>query len=289
MGKKRIKIISGEEQATVSAKSAAAKGKKGKVKPVVKSGKGGEGRLADMGAVALSEMEKIKEVEKKAKEEKAAIALAKKPKKKVKVKARSKSYKKARKLINLEKLYSVSEAVKLLKKTSLAKFNGTVEVHINAKETGVLGSVKFPYSTGKTKKIQIANDKIINQISKGKIDFDILLATPNQVPKLTKYAKVLGPQGLMPNPKNKTITEDPKKRKKELETQKTEVKTEKKFPLVHLCIGKVNQPEKELTANLKALIEVLPPTKVKKITLCSTMGPGIKVSLDSITAQAARF
>jgi large subunit ribosomal protein L1 len=274
MGKKRIAIISGEDQTTVSAKSAAAKGKL-KEKPVVQSGKGGQGKLTDMGAVALAEMEKIKAAEKKAEEKKTA---PEEKLKKVKVKVRSRSYKKARQLIDPVKLYPPKEAIELLKKISLAKFNGSIEVHLNATETGTLCSLKFPFAAGKTRRVQIADDQTIGAIEKGKLDFDLLLATPEQMPKLVKFAKILGPRGLMPNPKNQTITTNPEKRKKELETQKTEIKTEKKAPLIHLVIGRLNQPEKELLANLNALIEALPPTKIQKIYLCSSMSPSIKVA-----------
>jgi large subunit ribosomal protein L1 len=281
MGKKRIAIISGQEQTTAPAKSAISKGKKIKEATVIKLGKGDQGKLADMSALALAELEKVKEVEKKVEKQKAA--LKKEPTRKIKVKIRSRAYQQAKKLIDSQKLYSPKDAIELLKKTSHSKFNGTVEVNINTIETGTLGSAKFPYPIGKSKKIQIADDKVIDDISKGKIDFDILLATPGQMPHLAKYAKFLGPRGLMPNPKNQTITQNPEARKKELEKEKTPLKTEKQFPLIHLIIGKIQQPEKELVANLEALLEALPPTKIEKITICSTMSPSIKVAFSQTT------
>jgi large subunit ribosomal protein L1 len=132
----------------------------------------------------------------------------------------------------------------------------------------------------KKRVITIADDAVIADIEKGKINFDILVAHPSMMPKLSKLARVLGPKGLMPNPKNGTFTPDPEKRKKELEGGAMTVKAEKKAPLVHVVIGKLSQPEKELSANLRALLKAYPAGKVMKCTIAATMGPGVKVRVE---------
>jgi large subunit ribosomal protein L1 len=104
------------------------------------------------------------------------------------------------------------------------------------------------------------------------------------MPKIAKLAKILGPKGLMPNPKNNTVTPDPEKRAKELASGKTTIKTERKAPLIHALIGKVNQPAKELEANVTALIKGLSILKIKKLTLSATMSPGVKVDLSKFSA-----
>ena len=99
------------------------------------------------------------------------------------------------------------------------------------------------------------------------------------MPKLAKLARVLGPKGLMPNPKNGTISPNPEKRKTELEAGKTSIRNEKKNPLLHVVVGKSSQPESELVANLETLIKVVGGRKLVKLVISSTMGPGIKVDL----------
>jgi len=100
------------------------------------------------------------------------------------------------------------------------------------------------------------------------------------MPKLAKLARILGPKGLMPNPKDGTVTPDPEKRKKELEGGAVTVKAEKKAPLVHFVIGKLSQAESELAANLRALLKAYPAGKVVRCVVAGTMGPGIKVRLE---------
>jgi large subunit ribosomal protein L1 len=99
------------------------------------------------------------------------------------------------------------------------------------------------------------------------------------MPKLAKHARVLGPKGMMPNPKNATVTTEPEKRQKELEGGKTTLKSEKKSPLMHVILGKTNQPDKELIANTQHLIKAVGGKKILKLTLSATMSPGIKVDL----------
>lgn len=273
MGQKRIKTIDASKEEKKKAK---------KGREVVKTGKE-HGRLTDMGAQALAEAEKIKEKEKQL--EKAATKKAKKQKKTKPepqpAKKRGKRYLKAKAQVDRTKFYTLSEAIKLLKEISISRFKGAVEVHLNLKEKNLRGTVKFPHPTGKSQKIKVVDEKLISQLEKGKIDFDILLTTPAMMPKLVKFAKLLGPKGLMPNPKTGTITENPEKMAKELQGQ-VQYRTETKAPLVHLVIGKIDAKEADLVANFKALIQTIGPSNIEKTVLTSTMSPGIKIDLASV-------
>lgn len=273
MGKKRIKVIDDSEP---KKKKPAEKGRK-----LVKTGKE-HGRITDMGAEALAEAERLKEKEKKLeKETKAKAKKVVKKKKPSKAKVRGRKYQDVRKKVDRNKVYPLPEAIKLAQETSISKFNGSIEVHLVIKESSLKGEVQFPHSIGKQTKIATANEALLKKIAKGKIDFDVLLATPEMMPKLTKYAKILGPRGLMPNPKAGTITEKPEELAKKM-ASKTQFKTEAKAPLIHLVIGKVDSKAQNLEANFKALIEAVGVNKIKKAVIASTMGPGIKVDLSSI-------
>jgi len=192
---------------------------------------------------------------------------------------RSKNYQKAIALIDRQKDYSPKEAISLIKKVSLSKFDGAVEVSAMTKKTGLKGEIKFPFSTGKSKVIKVASDQVVKSLEKGKVDFDILIASPETMPRLVKFAKLLGPRGLMPNPKDGTLSLDPEKQAKEL-AGKNQFKTEVKQPIIHQVIGKVSQKETELEANLKALIEAIGENNLVKVVISPSIGPGIKVKLE---------
>ena len=117
------------------------------------------------------------------------------------------------------------------------------------------------------------------QIKQNQFDFDILLAKPEQMKDLAKFARYLGPKGLMPNPKNGTVTPNPEARQKELEGGQVTIKTERKAPLIHAVVGKASLTETELEANIQALLTAF-KGRVLKCTLCATMGPGIKVAVE---------
>ena len=185
-------------------------------------------------------------------------------------------------MVQLEKgkKYSLKEAVALLKKTSISRFDGKAEAHLVVKKVGLTAKVNFPYSTGKQKRIAIADDpEVVEKIKKGQIDFDVLLANPKTMPALLPYAKTLGPLGLMPNPKNGTLVENPQKAAEEMGKGAAIVRTEKKAPLIHLVFGQVSQPGKELEKNLRAVIDGAGKENIKKIVICATMGPGINVAV----------
>lgn len=209
------------------------------------------------------------------------------PKKKAKQgkrKIRSQKYQAAQKLIESEKIYPLEEALDLVKKTSITKFDGNVEVHVrilskNGKPENVRGTLKYPHSTGKQIKVVILDENLIEEISKSaKADFDLALATPQMMPKVAKLAKILGPKGKMPNPKSGTVTATPEKTKEELEGGMTEYKTDS-FGIIHQIIGKVSADKKALSENFRALLGVLPQDKISTLHLVATMGPAIKTSI----------
>lgn len=195
-------------------------------------------------------------------------------------KVRGKKYLAAKKKVDSTKFYTLSPAVKLVKETSISKFDGKIEAHLTATEEGNLGEISFPHLETASKKIVILNDTILAEIKEGKVDFDILIATPVTMPKLLPFARVLGPKGLMPNPKNGTLTDKPEEAVKKLSVAKAVIKTEKKAPVVHIVVGKVSQPEAELEANVAELIKVVKPQHIKKLALCATMGPCVKVLVE---------
>jgi len=183
--------------------------------------------------------------------------------------------------VDPQKKYEITEAVKLVKSTNITKFASTLTLHLNLviKDAPTRVELTFPHMAGAAKRVAIVTDELLTQIEKGKIEFDILVTSPAFMPKLAKYAKVLGPKGLMPSPKAGTVTPDPDKKAKEFAAGKTVVKAEAKFPLMHVTIGKVDQGEAELIANIKALLDAVKLKNVTKATLASTMSPGIKLQL----------
>lgn len=202
---------------------------------------------------------------------------------------RSKSYQTKVALVDREKVYSLSEALTLLPQLQRAKFDETVEIHVNTTETGVSGSVTLPHGTGKQTRIAIADgsdaqglEELVKNIESGSIDFDILIATPDSMPKLARVARILGPRGLMPNPKNGTVTPNPKDVAKKYEGGQINYKTESKFPLLHIAVGKVSFGDKKLAENIKSVFATLPAKQIKNVTLKSTMSPGMKVDLATL-------
>ncbi len=208
-----------------------------------------------------------------------------KKKKKVKARVRGKRYIEKASLVDKTKFYPLGEAVDLVKKTSVTRFDGTVELHINLNPASLgekkeyRGSVNLPHGTGKQVRVVIADDKVLAEVEKGTINFDILVAHPSMMPKLAKVARILGPRGLMPNPKTGTVTTDAEKRAKELSTGQVNFKTEPNNPIIHMAIGKVSFEEKQLTDNVNAMLDAVGRNKIAKVTLSSTMGPGIKVAV----------
>jgi len=235
----------------------------------------------------LGKKEKIQEGKTEETKEAKSEEVKEEPKKKIKqgkAKVRSQKYQKAAVLIKPQEHYNFAEAIDLVKKTSLTRFDGNVEVHIrllgkSGKPEQVRGLLKYPHATGKKINVATLDDKTIEEIEKtGQASDDIYLATPAQMSKVAKLAKILGPKGKMPNPKAGTITDDPEKTKRDLEAGQTEYKTDL-YGIIHQIIGKVSGKSEELAENLKTLLDVLPSDKIVSINLCATMGPGIKVQV----------
>lgn len=301
MGKTKIKTI--DDSAPVEEKKLSKK----KVEKAIQAKLGGSSRLSEEGKIiSESTSSDVHEPDRVGTEQSEESELenrtqaskgfpTKKTQKPGKAKPRSKKYQEVTKDLDRTKSYPIPEAVEMVKKLSYAKFNATLEAHINTTQTGIRGLVPLPYA--KSKKIRIlafgkdadtsgadnfGSDETIEEINKGKINFDVIITTPNWMPRLSKVAKILGPKGLMPSPKNGTITDDLKKAVEGFQAGKTEYKTEAKAALIHLGLGKLNQPTKELSANVQTLLQTLGKSKVKKVTLSPTMGPSVRVDLGSI-------
>jgi len=223
----------------------------------------------------------------------------------------SKRYQEAAKKVDKNKTYPVAEAIKLAKATAGTKFDSSVEAHfrlgidVKKSEQLVRGSITLPFGSGKVKKIAafVAADRqkeakdagadtaggeeLIKQIKDtGKVDFEIAIATPDMMPKLAAIAKILGPKGIMPSPKNETITTNLKKTIEELKKGKVNFKNDDTGN-IHQVIGKVSFDDSQLLANYAALWEAIKKAKpasakgsyIQNISLSSSMGPGIKVQL----------
>ena len=215
--------------------------------------------------------------------------------------------------VDRTKLYDIEEAIKLVKETSNSKFDGTLEVAMNLNldqkkaDQQLRGAVVLPNGTGKSKKILVlakgeqakAAEKagadfvgdidMINKIEKENwFDFDVIISTPEMMPMLGKIGKLLGPKGLMPNPKTGTVTTDVAKAIEETKKGKVNYRTDS-FGNIHGVFGKASFEDEKLIENLKAFVNVILKAKpstikgiyVKNITISSTMGPGIKLDINS--------
>src|SRR3989344_1754390 len=178
------------------------------------------------------------EKRKKAKEEKAK-------KRKTRLKVRSKKYKDSKSKVDPVKLYKLDYAVALLKEISYSKFDSTVELHLVVRKDNLSANITLPHSTGKVKRVEVAGDETIKKLKDGRIDFDVLLATGDMMPKLVPFAKLLGPRGLMPNPKNGTLIKNEKEISK-FSANSITLKTEKSAPIIHTTVGKLSMQKKEL-------------------------------------------
>ncbi|MDD2202816.1 MAG: 50S ribosomal protein L1 [Bacilli bacterium] len=229
------------------------------------------------------------------------------------MKTRSKKYLQAIEKFDKTKLYTREEAVKLVKETNVATFDASIEIamrlNLDTKKADqqLRGALVLPNGTGKVKKVLVLakGDKateakeagvdfvgdadLIAKIEKENwLDFDVIIATPDMMPALGKLGKLLGPRGLMPNPKTGTVTTDVTKAVTDVKKGRIEYRTDT-FGIVHAIIGKVSFDEEEILENLNAFVELILKVKpttakgiyVKSITISSTMGPGIKISPNS--------
>ncbi len=221
---------------------------------------------------------------------------------------RSKSYRKVAELIEKDRLYSPVEASRLAKKTSTTSWDATVEVAMRLgvdprkADQMVRGTISLPHGTGKTVRVivfatgdkaaqaeaagadLVGSDDLIEQIQGGFLDFDAAIATPDQMAKVGRIARILGPRGLMPNPKTGTVTTDVAKAVTDIQGGKINFRVDKQANL-HMIIGKASFEEKQLVENYAAALdEVLrakPPSAkgryLQKVTVSTTMGPGISI------------
>ena len=226
---------------------------------------------------------------------------------------RGKKYLEAVKLYDRTKKYSLEEAVELVKKTNIAKFDATVEVAFRLNidprkaEQNLRGAVSLPHGTGKTVRVLViaksakaqealaagadyAGDaEYIEKIKEGWFEFDTIIATPDMMGELGKLGRILGPKGLMPNPKTGTVTMNIEQTVKEFKAGKVEYRTDK-VGNIQVPVGKVSFESAKLAENVKAIYNQMmrvKPQTVKgvymmNITLSSTMGPGVKVSSDLV-------
>ena len=229
------------------------------------------------------------------------------------MKKRGKKYLEALNKVERGKAYTKEEAVKLAKETSTSKFTGTVEVAVRLNldtkkaDQQLRGAIVLPHGTGKSKRVlvvargenatkakaagadYVGDTDMLEKIEKENwFDFDVMIATPDMMPLLGKLGKVLGPKGLMPNPKTGTVTTDVEKAVSEVKAGRVEYRTDS-FGNVHGIIGNTSFTEEQLLENLNAFVSVLLKAKpstvkgeyVKNISIASTMGPGIKVLTNS--------
>ncbi|MEV4758746.1 50S ribosomal protein L1 [Micromonospora sp. NPDC049559] len=221
---------------------------------------------------------------------------------------RSKNYRKAAEAVDRAKLYTPAEAVKLAKETTNVKFDATVEVAMRLgvdprkADQMVRGTVNLPHGTGKTARVivfaagakadeavaagadEVGTDELVARIQEGWLEFDAAIATPDQMAKIGRIARILGPRGLMPNPKTGTVTMDITKAVADIKGGKITFRVDKHSNL-HLIIGKASFSENQLIDNYAAVLDEVLRAKpsaakgkyLKKVTLTTTMGPGVPV------------
>jgi large subunit ribosomal protein L1 len=252
--------------------------------------------------------------EKEAKEERKAGAAEaeEKPKQhanptRSRLERRGKNFRKAAELIETDKMYTLVEALELATKTNPVKFDASVELHVNLNvdprhaDQNIRDNLVLPAGTGRTVRVAVFADDtvegadisgveaILKALDKGTIDFDILIATPANMAKLGKFARVLGPRGLMPNPKSGTVTTDVAKAVKEAKAGRVEYRVDS-TGIVHVGIGKVSFGAAKLEENARALLTSIKSNKpasvkgtyVKAIYVATTMGPSITVAVNEL-------
>ncbi|MBM4429913.1 MAG: 50S ribosomal protein L1 [Chloroflexi bacterium] len=230
---------------------------------------------------------------------------------------RGKKYQEVAKLVDPNKAYSPEEALELVQKTSFAKFNASVDLHLRMNldprkaDEQIRGMVLLPSGSGKTVRIVVfaegeaekvaleagadfaGSDELVQKIQGGWLDFDVAMATPQMMGKVGRLGKVLGPRGLMPNPKTGTVLqpEDLARAIKEARQGRVEYRLDKTAN-IHVSLGKVNFTKDQLMGNLTAVMEAIVRAKpsgvkgqyIRSITLASTMGPGVKVDTNQALA-----
>lgn len=280
MGKIRTRIIGLEEIEKEQKQEQKKRSQEKKSKKIRAPGlKGGERMVAvEVKEKDMEKMEKAKKIIEEHEEIKKPTA----GKKVKKEKKRGVAYQKAKKAIDKNKKYSLVEAVKLLKKIKYSRFDETVELHLNVDKVGLKGEVSLPYSTGKKIRVKIVDEKVLADIEKGKLDFDLLVTHPSFMPKLARLAKILGPKGLMPNPKAGTISDQPEVVAKKYLSGMLRWKTESKFPLIHQAVGKISFADKQLMENISVFLKSIGLSHIKSAFIKTTMTPALKLNLEDL-------
>jgi large subunit ribosomal protein L1 len=280
-------------------------------KTLAKAGKRSTKGLAE----AEAKTEKIEHQQHRTEDEAEAADKPKQPVKptRSRLERRGKLFRKSAEQLEAGKRYTLAEAVELAKKTSHVKFDATVELHVNLNvdprhaDQNIRDTVSLPAGTGKNIRVAVltddaaeakkagadiaGNDDFLAQLEKGKLDFDILIATPALMSKLGKYARTLGPRGLMPNPKSGTVTTDVNRAVAEAKAGRVEYRVDS-TGIVHLGVGKVSFTPAQLLDNIQAVMTSIKsnkPTSVKGIYLktahlTTTMGPSITIDSGSLNA-----
>jgi large subunit ribosomal protein L1 len=229
---------------------------------------------------------------------------------------KGKKYQEAAKLVDRSKAYSIQEAIELAKKTSIVKFDATVEaafrlgVDPKKADQQIRGAVVLPNGTGKTQRVlvfakgdkakeaeaagadYVGDSEYINKIQQGWFEFDVIVATPDMMGEVGKLGRVLGPKGLMPNPKTGTVTFDVTKAVNEIKAGKVEYRVDKAGN-IHVPIGKVSFEDQKLVENFNTIFETMMKVKpaaakgtyMKNVAVSTTMGPGVKVDPSTATAK----
>jgi large subunit ribosomal protein L1 len=230
-----------------------------------------------------------------------------------------KKYKDAARRYDKEALHGVTEAIDLVKSFSNAKFDETIELAIQLgvdprkPDQQVRGTVSLPKGTGKTARVAVfatgdaaaearaagadyvGADDLVAQVEGGMMDFDVAIATPDQMAQVARLGRALGPRGLMPNPKTGTVTTDVGKAVTEFKGGRVEYRTERQGAVVHVPLGKASFPAEDLVTNFRAVVEELQRVKpaaakgryVKRVAISSTMGPGVKVDPNRLRPATA--
>jgi len=229
------------------------------------------------------------------------------------LKKRGKKYQEALKLVDRTKTYDIEEAVALLKEAGRANFDETVEVAFRLgvdpkkADENIRGAVVLPHGTGRTQRVlvfakgekikeaeaagadYIGDQEIINKINEGWFDFDVIVATPDMMAEVGKLGRVLGPKGLMPNPKTGTVTFEVEKAVNDIKAGKVEYRVDKASNL-HVPIGKLSFENEKLVENFETIVDTIAKAKpqsskgtyIRNVVITSTMGPGIKVDVSAM-------
>ncbi len=238
----------------------------------------------------------------------AAVKKGPAPKVRPLIERRGKAYRQAAEKVEKDKAHTLADAIKLATETNPSKFDASVEVHVRLgvdprqADQNIRSTVVLPHGTGKTVRVAVfaadadadkakkagadlaGDEAIVKLLDKGTLDFDVLIATPAYMPKLGKYARLLGPKGLMPNPKSGTVSTDVAKATEEAKAGKVEYRVDKQAA-IHLSVGKVSFGAEKLLENANTFFASLQAQKpssikgvyIKSVAVATTMGPGIKV------------